>query len=115
MAKLPNYLASLKYRSPSDPQNSLFHYAHGTKLNMFEWLQTQPDQLATFSAYMAAATRIQEHSLLKTITFLFPYDEADCIKNQHKRILLVDVGGGRGQVLGTIRKQRPTLKGRMIV
>ena len=115
MSKLPDYLDSLDYKNPSDPQNSLFHYAHGTNLNMFEWLQTQPDQLATFSAYMAAATEIQETSLLRTITSFLPVDETNCSEDQNNRILLVDVGGGRGQVLNQIPRQRPNLKGRIIV
>ena len=115
MAKLPDYLASLNYNSPSDPQNSLFQYAHGTNLNMYDWLQTQPDQLATFSAYMAAATQIQEGSLLRTITSLLPATKADYSHDQINRIVLVDVGGGRGQALNKLCQQRPGLKGRVIV
>ena len=115
MSKLPGYLASITYHSPSDPENSLFHYAHGTKLNMFEWLQTQPDQLAMFSAYMTAATEIQESSLFQTIISLLLVDEANGSEDRDDRILFVDVGGGRGQVLGNIRKERPRLRRRMIV
>ena len=115
MSRLPDYLASLSYHSPNDPQKSLFHYAHGTDLNMYEWLQTQPDQLATFSAYMTAATKIQESSLLKTITSLLPVEKADYSHDQHNKIFLVDVGGGRGQALSKLCQQRPDLKGKVIV
>lgn len=115
MSKLPDYLAALEYENPADPHNSLFHYAHGTNLNMFQWLRTQPDQLATFSAYMAAATEIQKSSLVAIMTSLLPFNEADCSDDQHDRISLVDVGGGRGQALSKLCQQRPDLKGKLIV
>ena len=119
MVKLPEYLASINYHNPTDPSNSLFHFTNQTKLNMFEWLKTQPEQLANFSAYQAAATKIQEKSLKSSISSLFPVQEGVNILSEHEdpalEILLVDVGGGRGEILEEVRVQRPDLKGRMVV
>ena len=118
MAKLPEYLASIKYRNPADPEHALFHYALDTNLNMFQWLKTQPEQLAMFSAYMAAATKIRGRSLQNTISSLFPKEDPDQASREvtimKDRVLLVDVGAGRGQALRDVTAERPDLVGRMI-
>ncbi len=119
MPKLPEYLASLNYHDPQDPAHSLFHYALETKMNMFQWLQTQPEQLDMFSAYNAAATRIQEPSLKATISALFNKTETTTEFKQDRKmesepVLFVDIGAGRGLALNAVRKDRPNLTGRMI-
>ena len=118
MAKLPEYLASIGFSNPSDPNNSLFHYSLGTKLNMFQWLKTQPEQLTMFSEYNAAATRIQASSLKATISALFPKREpvttVNAIDTTENLVIMVDIGAGRGQLLKEFRKERPDLVGRMI-
>lgn len=118
MAKLPEYLSSINFRSPSDPQKALFQYALGTDLNMFEWLKTQPEQLTVFSAYNTAATKIQGRSLQTTISALFPHQKSEGPTQQARleedQVLLVDVGAGRGQALRDVRAERPDLTGRII-
>lgn len=118
MAKLPEYLASIEFSNPSDPENSLFHYSLGTKLNMFQWLKTQPEQLIMFSEYNAAATRLQASSLKATISALFPKVEpvttVNAIDATENQVMIVDVGAGRGQLLKEFRRERPDLVGRMI-
>ena len=118
MAKLPEYLASINFRSPSDPKSALFHYANDTKLDMFQWLRTQPEQLAVFADYNAASMRLQEPYLKPTINALLPkITPAERVagnKLAQDVVLLVDVGAGRGQALRAVRKDRPDLVGRMI-
>ncbi len=72
MAKLPEYLASISFRSPGDPKSALFHYANDTKLDMFQWLRTQLEQLAVFADYNAASMGLQEPYLKPTIHALLP-------------------------------------------
>lgn len=118
MAKLPEYLSSLNFRSPSDPEKALFQYALGTELNMFEWLKTHPEQLAVFSAYNTAATKIQGRSLQATISALFPKMQSEVPTGEagleEDQVLLVDVGAGRGQALRDVRVERPDLAGRIV-
>ncbi len=118
MAKLPEYLATINFHSPADSDNALFQYALGTNLNMFQWLETQPEHLATFSAYNAAFTDTRGPVLRATLCGLLsakePATPSERAAIEEDRVLLVDVGGGRGQVLGDIRKERPDLVGRMI-
>ena len=140
---LPDYLSSINYRNPDDPDNSLFHYASGSKLNVFQFMQTRPDMMETFSKGMAAWVRLQGSHLPGSISALFPSDtntlslrdlqgsassnghsvsagdeDLETLpkpKNEDDRVLLVDVGGGRGSILQDLRRMRPDLRGRLIV
>ena len=118
MAKLPEYLASLNFHCPEDPDNALFQYALGTKLNMFQWLETQPEQLAVFSAYNAASTKSRGPVLRAAISALLPVQgpatPSETAQTKGDQVLLVDVGAGRGEVLGDVRKERPDLVGRIV-
>ena len=121
MPKLADYLGSIDFRNPVDAQKSLFHYANQTDMGLFEWLQTQPDQLAIFSAAMKASTKLRRHSTMATISSQYPVKSPAVMTNgtpgshEEEKVLLVDVGGGRGQIIQDVRLQRPELKGRMIV
>lgn len=140
---LPDYLSSINYRNPDDPDNSLFHYASGTKLNFFQFMQTRPDMMETFSKGMAASVRLQGSHLPGSISALFPSDPSGLSlrylqgsassyghsvsvgdkdlerlpkpKSEDDHVLLVDVGGGRGSILQDLRRMRPDLRGRLIV
>lgn len=87
---------------------------------MFQWLRTQPQALALFTEYNAAATRIQGPSIRATISSLFPVKAtahdgfASDAGNQEDGVLLVDIGCGHGNALSEVRQMRPDLKGRMI-
>ena len=114
MPKLPDFLASLHYQNPNDKQNALFQYANNTSLNLFEWMQDHPEQLARFSATMSAATKLQAPSLEAALLSLLPTAQHDG-QDAENEVLLVDVGGGRGDVLSSVRKRCAGLKGRFVV
>ncbi|CAF9941853.1 MAG: hypothetical protein ALECFALPRED_009355 [Alectoria fallacina] len=109
MSKLPDYLESTSFKNPEDSAKNLFQFATQTELNFFDWLHTQPRQLDIFSAAMAASSARQEGPLTTKVSGLFPADGSE------HRVLMVDVGGGRGQILNALRKNREDLKGLMIV
>lgn len=113
MGKLPEYLVSTLFRNPSDPEHWLFHFALNTELNMFQWLRTQPQALALFTEYNAAATRSQGPNIRATISSLLPV-EATAAENREDTVLLVDIGCGQGNALSEVRQMRPDLEGRMI-
>lgn len=118
MARLPEFLQSIRYQNPTDADNSLFHYALGTRLNMFQWLQTQPEQLLIFSKYNAAAAKIEESYLLATMSALFPQQPfaslGEAAREAQDSVLLVDVGCGCGRALMQLRRQRPDIEGRIV-
>ena len=139
-ARLPDYLSSINYRNPDDPDNSLFHFASGMKIDIFKFMQTQPDMMEIFSKGMAASVRLQGSHLPGSISDLFPSDlngysprepasydgqriserdnDLEFLSKQRSdenNILVVDVGGGRGSILQDLRRMRPDLQGRLIV
>ena len=117
MAKLPEYLAATGFKNPEDPENALFQYALDTKLNMFQWLEQHPEQLASFSAFQAASTKRRGPVLQATLSGLLSSSESGVMLErklmEEDRILLVDVGAGQGRLLGDIRKNKD-LVGRII-
>ena len=120
MSKLPEYLASIDFCNPKDPECSLFHFALGTNMNMFQWLRTQPQLLATFTDYNAAAAKIQADSIQAGISSLFPEvadittaDDSTRFKRDH--VIIVDIGCGHGRAVAEFRKDRQDLRGRIVV
>lgn len=117
MAKLPDYLSSIGYKNPDKSHSTLFQYANDTNQSYFEWMEEHPEQHNKFSAGMSAATELQKPTLEPAILSLLktfekqgePHAEAD------KDVLIVDVGGGRGEVLSAIRNSWPELRGRIVV
>ena len=115
MPSLPAYLSTIAWSNPSNPSHTLFNYAQETPLNMFAWLQTQPEKLAIFGATMAAGNALRTRGVLTTLSRLFSSDGDHHVKDIESDVLLVDVGGGRGKLLERFREQRPELEGRMIL
>ncbi|KAL9032318.1 MAG: hypothetical protein Q9214_008018 [Letrouitia sp. 1 TL-2023] len=99
----------MSFQNPEDSTQSLFRYATKTDLNFFDWIHTRPRQLDVFSAAMAASSARQEGPLIAKLSAHFPPSD-----KEHK-VLIVDIGGGRGQILKALNKARPDLKGQMIV
>lgn len=84
-------------------------------MSMFEWLQTQPEKLAVFGATMAAANALKTTGVVATLSRLFPFETCNYVANSESKVLLVDVGGGKGDLIERFRRQRSDLVGRMIV
>ena len=63
---------------------------------------------------MSAATELQAPSLEATLLSLLPTARHDG-QDVENEVLLVDVGGGRGDVLSSVRKRCGGLKGRFVV
>lgn len=82
---------------------------------MFEWLQTQPEKLAVFGATMAAANALKTTGVVATLSRLFPFETDNRVGTSENVVLLVDVGGGKGNLIERFRGQRSDLAGRMIV
>ena len=119
LPSLPEYLESISFRNPCDPKKSLFQYTTGTDVNFFEWLCGQPKQYAWFGSAMVASSAMDDNFAQSTLSEFLPADEAALslkeAGNLSRQVLLVDVGGGRSQILNNLRKERPELRGKMIV
>ena len=107
MPKLADFLESIKFRNPLQPNNGLLQYANNTKLSTMEWLKANPKELELISNTQVAQTLNWRSSNRSALSSLFPPD-------YHSDVMVVDVGGGRGEALEDLRAHRPDLEGCMI-
>lgn len=120
MPKLPDYLASLKYRNPNDRHSTFFGFAHQTELNMYEWLQAHPEQMEIFNDFQSANARLNEGSVQRILEFLLASGDglkmcSDQSEKSNDNVLFVDVGGGRGESIRMFRRNHPETRGRVII
>ena len=127
MTRLPDFLAERGYRNPDDyggRDGSLFGFAHGTDLNMYEWLQGHPVQMGIFNDFQTANARFNEGSVRRVLESLLVSGDNEVGMNvgrsegdddDDERVLLVDVGGGRGDALRKFRRMHPELRGRVVI
>ena len=103
------FLEARGYQSPDDAYDSPFQRAYGTKLHHFEWLAQNPDEQHAFNTVMEAGNRAVEGEQWYDFN---PWEER--LASDTDRVLLVDIGGGRGHDLTRFKeKKNPT--GRLIV
>ena len=118
IARLPDFLETILYRNPGDnpSDRTLFSYSNNTDLDFFEWLAERPEQLAAFNKSMSASIAMERASSEKGFADMYPFQSelgADVASDDE--VVLVDIGGGYGQVLEDIRTHLPELKGRMVL
>lgn len=85
------YLAQRSWKNPSEPRDALLQYAFNTKMNLFEFLASQPALFADFNLFMGATMGTQP-------IWLDWFDVRGRLLAGAKddEVLLVDVGGGKG-------------------
>ncbi|KAH0558825.1 hypothetical protein GP486_004537 [Trichoglossum hirsutum] len=112
--KLPEYLQRTAYGTKPDPDGfqTPLQYGENTKLDLFQWLKTKPEQFKTFNLAMESLTA---KSLAGIEAYPFDTELGLNPSSTEDEILLVDVGGGHGQKVEAIRARYPDLKGRMVV
>ena len=109
LAKLPEYLGQKGFRNPSDAFDGPFQYARGTKIHYFEWLKSHPRYQTAFNTVMGIA-RINRGE--EWFDF-YPVEERLHVAGDMP--LLVDIGGGLGHELRTLKSRFPNLHGRLLV
>ena len=109
---LPEFLSSTGYRSAGDYSDGAFQVGHRTRLGFWEYLKEDPERLKVFNSGMQSLATIGSNKSAG----LYPFDqrlgEKPCSPEE---VLIVDIGGGRGQALEAIKKNFPELMGRMIL
>lgn len=95
------------FKNPEDAKNSPFSFANGKDdKGIFDILEEQPERMKLFNSAMA----IQATIGLKDVLLAYPFDKLEANKDG---VVLVDVGGGKGQVINEIRAVYPNLQGSM--
>ncbi|ETI25921.1 hypothetical protein G647_02698 [Cladophialophora carrionii CBS 160.54] len=107
IGKMPAYLKSLEYKNPDQPENTLSHYATGT--DFFAYLRNDPARLVRFNSAMKGAGGILASPIPP------PLLEAAGAAAGQDGVVMVDVGGGIGQVTEKAMEAHPAIKGRFLV
>ncbi|EXJ57044.1 hypothetical protein A1O7_07388 [Cladophialophora yegresii CBS 114405] len=107
IGKMPAYLKSLEYKNPDQPENTLSHYTTGT--DFFAYLRNDPARLVRFNSAMKGAGGILASPIPTPIL------EAAGAAVGPAGVVMVDVGGGIGQVTEKAMEAHPAIKGRFLV
>jgi O-methyltransferase domain len=103
------YLESHNLQSPTDHHDSPLQFALKTPHDLWGYLKEDPSRGKMFNESMRSSAIVGAAGVP-------PFPFATELKCQSEdEVLIVDVGGGKGQALESIRKTFPDLKGRMIV
>ena len=111
---LPEHLSKLQYKNPGDSSNSAFQLGHGIKDHYFEWMSQHPECSSQFQNHMVGH-RIGQPSWMDPN--FYPVDEnlVNGAKTEDDAVFLVDVGGGKGQVLQELHRKHPNLPGTLVL
>ncbi|KAK0101069.1 hypothetical protein ONS96_006298 [Cadophora gregata f. sp. sojae] len=103
------YYLKYGFKNPEDSKNSPFSFANGRDdKGIFDILEEQPERMKMFNSAMA----IQATLGLKDVLLTYPFDKLEANEDG---VVLVDVGGGKGQVINEIQTVYPNLHGSIIL
>ncbi|KAB8214989.1 S-adenosyl-L-methionine-dependent methyltransferase [Aspergillus novoparasiticus] len=95
------FLEARGYQSPDDAYETPFQRAYGTKLHHFEWLAQHPEEQHAFNTVMETGNRAVEGEQWYDF---YPWEER--LASEADRVLLVDIGGGKGHDLARFKEKR---------
>ncbi|CAD6572696.1 MAG: hypothetical protein ASARMPREDX12_005376 [Alectoria sarmentosa] len=110
--QIPYFLAKGGYRNPSNALDTPLQMAFNSQSHFFGLLQQRPGMLETFGTFMTCHMKGRPE-----FPEIYPVERelVDGLSDNEDAVLLVDVGGGLGQDISTLRQMVPTLRGRTIL
>jgi hypothetical protein len=106
---VPGYYQKHGFKSPADAKNCPYTFAHGAQdADFFEVLYQNPEKLEIFNNAMTFMAVLG----LKPLGDLYAFDQ---LTPNEDGVVLVDIGGGKGQVLNFIREAYPNMKGKCVL
>ena len=110
---MPEFLESTHHRNPTNYHSGAFQYGHKTELGIFEYMKEDPERVKSFDSAMQSLAMIDDAG---RSVGSFPFDkELNPEEIRDSYVVVVDVGGGRGQALEAIHEVFPSLRGRMVL
>lgn len=107
---LPEFLSKTNYKNPEDYNNSAFHLGAHTELGFWEYLEADEKKLQAFNNGM------RSQATVKDFDSSYPFEsELNASPMEQEKVVLVDVGGGRGHALERIKERFPNLKGKLVL
>ena len=109
LASVPGYFHKHGFQSPQDFKNVPFTYAHGAvDEDFFDLLVKDEAKLTIFNNAMTIMAVLG----LKPLGSLYPFDK---LVADEDGLALVDIGGGKGQMLKVILESYPQMKGTLVL
>ncbi|KAF2865104.1 O-methyltransferase-domain-containing protein [Massariosphaeria phaeospora] len=108
---MPSFFTQTQYRQPEDPRNGLFQHAFGTEKEAFEHWATQPHVLDNFNTCMTGI----RGSRPSWIEWWPVHARILDVQLGTEDVLLVDVGGGRGDDVQAFGRKFADAKGRLVL
>ncbi|KAK5676579.1 hypothetical protein LTS10_010880 [Elasticomyces elasticus] len=107
-AHMPDYFAKNGYREPAPHPNTIYSHVHGTPA--FELMMQQPKRLENFQSFISIARPGRKHWI-----DVYPSDKLQ-VRSKND-VLVVDVGGARGDELRAIvtKRLQTGLAGRLVL
>lgn len=109
---LPKFFELTKWRNPTDYNNSAFQLAHNTNLGFWEYLKENPERQRLFNSGMRSVATIGKD---KKSAGPFPFDRLAIGSKPSEQLVVVDIGGGRGQMLEAIKEQYSSIAWKMVL
>ena len=108
---LPEYLPKSQYNNPKNPHDGAFQLGHDTKDHLSEWISQRPEHLSQFHNHMAGY-RTGRRSWMDPGFYPLEKNLIEGTEPQDNRVLLVDIGGGKGHDL---QELYPDLPGKVVL
>jgi hypothetical protein len=112
--KAPKYLQETQWKSPTEPHDGFVQYANQTKLQIFDFLISQPSLFQDFNTFMGNTMGARKY-------WCDWYDVKgrllDGFDSKKSSALLVDVAGGKGHDLQAFHTnfQKEGYKGELVL
>ena len=112
---MPAYFEKNGYHCPTDPLAAPLQYTFNTDLHIWDYIEKKSKASRDFDTFMTASRKNRP-----IFADWFPVQEQildgyRCAANNEDGVLLVDIGGGRGQDVETFKNRFPGARGRMIL
>lgn len=106
----PDWFAQNGYKAPADPLNTPFKQAFG--MSLWEYFKQNPERGSSFNSMMTVQRQGGESWFDS-----YPITErlASGLRQDSDAVLMIDIGGGRGQELRDFQARYSALPGRLIV
>lgn len=113
-ANLAQFLAQTSYQNPTESTKTVHQLTFDTNMHRFEWMKVHPEHSMILNNFMAS------NRLMMTGIEAFPFEDKVPYFNEKTQqdpstVLLVDVGGGKGQMCRAFKDRFPKLPGRVVV
>ena len=110
--QMHKYFLSHGYKCPTNEKNCGFQFALGTQQSYFDWIHNNSELLVGFNTAMKGLRGTRSHWL---DWFPVEFELLTDFIGEEGEVLLVDVGGGRGQDIERLLVKFPRTEGHLVL